>query len=76
MAEPFDAANLGMNASATTRRAALAALAAPIAAQSAVNTDGIAEVITLAAEKNAAFMLRRAPATDYVCSTLSAAVRL
>ena len=56
MAEPFDAASLGMNASPTTRRAALAALAAPLAARSAANTDGIAEVITLAAEKNAAFM--------------------
>jgi ketosteroid isomerase-like protein len=56
MAEPFDAASLGMNASPPTRRAALAVLAAPLAAQSAVNTDGMAEVITLAAEKNAAFM--------------------
>lgn len=57
MAKPFDARSLGVDASATTRRAALAAvLAAPLAAQSAVNADGIAEVITLAAEKNAAFM--------------------
>jgi len=56
MAEPLDAASLDMNASLTTRRAALAALAAPLAAQSAVNTDGIAEVIALAAEKNAAFI--------------------
>ena len=56
MAEPFDTAGLGVNASPTTRRAALAALAAPLAVQSAVNTDGIAEVITLASEKNAAFM--------------------
>jgi len=56
MAKPFDAASLGMNGSPTTRRAALAALAAPLAARSAVNTDDIAEVITLAAEKNAAFM--------------------
>jgi len=56
MAEPLDAASLDMNASLTTRRAALAALAAPLAAQSAVNTDGIAEVIALASEKNAAFM--------------------
>ncbi|HEX6705599.1 MAG TPA: DUF4440 domain-containing protein [Albitalea sp.] len=40
----------------TTRRAALAALAMPLAAGSAVNTDAIAEVVTLAAEKNAAFM--------------------
>ena len=52
MAEPFDTAGLGMNASPTTRRAALAVLAAPLAARSAVNTDGIADVITLAAEKN------------------------
>ena len=56
MAEPLDAASLDMNPSPTTRRAALVALAAPLAAQSAVSTDGIAEVITLAAEKNAAFM--------------------
>ena len=56
MAEPLDAASLDMNASLTTRRAALAVLAAPLAAQSAVNTDGIAEVIALASEKNAAFM--------------------
>ena len=56
MSEPKDDANRGMNPSPTTRRAALAALAMPLAAQSAVDTDGIAEVITLAAEKNAAFM--------------------
>ena len=56
-AEPLDTASLGVNAFPTTRRAALAAaLAVPIAAQSTVNTDGIAEVITLAADKNAAFM--------------------
>jgi len=56
MAEPFHAASLGMNSSPATRRAALAVLAAPLAAQSGVNTDGIAEVIALAAEKNAAFI--------------------
>jgi len=56
MPETLDASSLGKNASQTTRRAALAALAAPLAAQSAFETDGIAEVIALAAEKNAAFM--------------------
>ena len=56
MSEPKDDASLGINTSATTRRAALAALAMPLAAESAVNTDAIAEVITLSAEKNAAFM--------------------
>ena len=56
MSEPLGAASLGMNALPTTRRAALAALAVPLAAQSAVNTDDIAEVVALAADKNAAFM--------------------
>lgn len=56
MSEPKDDASLGMNTSPTTRRAALAALAMPLVAESAVNTDAIAEVIALAAEKNAAFM--------------------
>ena len=51
MPETLDASSLGKNASKTTRRAALAALAAPLAAQSAFETDGIAEVIALAAEK-------------------------
>ena len=56
MSEPMDDASTGMKPSPTTRRAALAALAIPLAAESAVNTDAIAEVITLADEKNAAFM--------------------
>ena len=56
MSEPKDDANRGVNPSPTTRRAALAALAMPLAAESAVNSDPISEVITLAAEKNAAFM--------------------
>jgi ketosteroid isomerase-like protein len=57
MAESLsNAANLVMHAGTTTRRAALAALAGPLAAQAAVATEDIAEVITLAAEKNAAFM--------------------
>ena len=56
MSEPKDGASLGVNASPTTRRAALAALTLPLAAESAVHTDAIAEVVTLAAEKNAAFM--------------------
>jgi len=52
----MDDASTGMKPSPTTRRAALAALAMPLAAESAVNTDAVAEVITLADEKNAAFM--------------------
>src|SRR6185295_12403592 len=56
VSEPKDGASLGVNASPTTRRAALAALTLPLAAESAVHTDAIAEVVTLAAEKNAAFM--------------------
>lgn len=40
----------------TTRRAALAALALPLAAEAAPVGDATAELIALAAEKNAAFM--------------------
>jgi ketosteroid isomerase-like protein len=40
----------------TTRRAVLAALAMPLAAESAVDSDAAAELIALATEKNAAFM--------------------
>ncbi len=40
----------------TTRRAALAALALPLAAESAADTDATAALVALAAEKNAAFM--------------------
>jgi len=56
VAEPDDDTIPGMHASPTTRRAALAALAMPLAAESADHSDAIAELITLAAEKNAAFM--------------------
>jgi ketosteroid isomerase-like protein len=47
----------GRHASATTtRRAALATLAAPLAAEAAVDADATAKLIARTAEKNAAFM--------------------
>jgi ketosteroid isomerase-like protein len=51
-----DAASRHTPASPTTRRAALAALALPLAAESADRSDATAQVIALAAAKNAAFM--------------------
>ena len=56
MSQPDEAARPCAQASPTTRRAALAALAMPLAAESADHADAIAQVIALAAEKNAAFM--------------------
>jgi ketosteroid isomerase-like protein len=57
VSEPKEPGSLGpTQAWTTTRRAALAALALPLAAESAADTDAIAGVIAIAAEKNAAFM--------------------
>ena len=56
MSEPDDPAHQRTQPSPTTRRAALAALALPLAAESADHADATAQLIALAAEKNAAFM--------------------
>jgi ketosteroid isomerase-like protein len=57
VSEPNEAASPGVSASPpTTRRAVLAALAMPLAAESAVDSGAPAELVALATEKNAAFM--------------------
>ena len=56
MSEPKEATSPSSPVSSTTRRAALVALAMPLATEAGVDGDAIGELIARAAEKNAAFM--------------------
>ena len=56
MSAPKETTSHSASASPTTRRAALVALAMPLAAEAAGDHDGIGELVARAAEKNAAFM--------------------